>query len=174
MEKIKSKDLEFVKYKDVFTKQCHYNFLCEEDTAKYTLWRTTKGLEEAKEKLKYWTSNLKENDIFWLIKELKTSKIIGFICAEELEQDVYGNIGIAIGLKFINKGYGSQSLEKLIEQILKQGGKEIHYSHFKENLASQNLALKCGFEYIRSEKRIRRHDGKEFEELFYILNIDKN
>ena len=86
-------DLEFVKFDDKFIEQCHNNFLCQEETAKYTLWRTTKSVEEAKNKLYYWTSSLKQNDIFWLIKEKMSGEIIGFVCAEEINQNVYGNIG---------------------------------------------------------------------------------
>lgn len=167
----KTEDLIFVTYQDHYAKECHENFLSQEETAKYTLWKTTKTEEEAKSKLDFWTSNLGKNDIFCLIQEIKTRKIVGFICAGETSDCIYGDVGIAVGQSFIKKGYGTQALMALIETIRKRGGKEIHYSHFKENEASKNLALKFGFEFYKQEKRTRKHDNKIFDELFYLLKL---
>lgn len=35
----------------------------------------------------------------------------------------------------------------------------------------KKLALKHGFKYLKKQERIRQHDGKVFEELFYVLKI---
>ncbi len=167
----KTKDLKFISYQDIYAKECHDNFLCQEETAKYTLWKKTNSEEEAKAKMNFWTSNLGRNDIFCLIQEIGSKKIVGFICAGETSTDIYGDVGIAIGLNFIKKGYGSQALGALVETIKNRGGKEIHYSHFAENTASKNLALKFGFEFYKQDKRTRKHDNKTFDELFYILKL---
>lgn len=174
MKDIKTKDLKFVKFKDEFAEQCHNNFFCEMETAKYVLWKPTKSIDEAKEKLNFWKENLSLNGILLLIKEFKSNKIIGYICADEIVPNVYGNVGIALGQNFIKKGYGSQALNTLIEIIKNKGGKEIIYSHFKENEASKRLALKFGFKYFKQEKRIRKYDKKEFDELFYVLKLKNN
>ena len=173
MKQIKAKDLFFLNYNEKYAEQCYRNFLSQQETAKYTLWRPAASVEEAKEKLNYWKSNISGRGVFWLIQEIESERIVGFVACYELEENIYGNVGIAIGVEFKNKGYGTQALNALICHIKEKNGKAIHYSHFKENEASKKLALKCGFEYVRSDKRVRRHDGKEFEELFYILNIDK-
>ena len=173
MKQIKTKDLIFINYNAKYAEQCHKNFLSQQETAKYTLWRPTSSVEDAKLKLNYWNSSTSGKGVFWLIQEIGSRQVVGFVACDEIEENVYGNIGIAIGLEFIKKGYGTQSLNALVQYINENNGKEIYYSHFKENEASQKLALKCGFKYIKTENRIRRHDGKEFEELFYILNINK-
>lgn len=167
----KSKDLMFVKFDKMFAKECHKNFLCQSETAKFTLWKPTKTVEEAEEKLGYWAKNLGENDIFCLIQERESGEIIGYVCAYEIAPKIYGDIGLAIGREFIRKGYGSQSLNCLLETIKHRGAKEIHYSHLKGNDASKVLALKYGFEFYKQEKRLRKYDNQEFDELFYVLKF---
>ena len=171
MVNLRTKDLIFVSYQDKYAKECHENFLSQAETAKYMLWKTTNNEEEARAKLTAWSSNLRENDVFCLIQEAKSKRIVGFVSFWEIDAGVYGDIGIAIGLDFLKKGYGSQTLSLLIETIKQRKGKEIHYSHFLENEASRALALKFGFEFYKKEKRTRKHDNKTFDELFYCLNL---
>ena len=125
--------------------------------------------EEVKDKIDYWLNEVKI-DIFWLI-HTKNDEPIGFVSADLIGDCVYGNIGIAIGNKYVNKGYGSEVLKALIEHIKECNGKQIYYSHFKENDASKRLALKYGFKFYSQEKRVRRYDNKEFDELFYVLDL---
>ena len=166
-----TKDLMFIEYDRGFAAECHENFLCQKETAKFMLWKPTVTPEEAERKLNYWTQNLKAGDIFCLIKEQKSQKVIGFLCAYEIKPNVYGEIGIAIGSEFVKKGYGSQVLAALIEAVKSRGAKEIHYSHLQDNEASKQLALKFGFEFYKKDKRLRKHDQKLFDELFYVLKI---
>lgn len=171
MKNIRSKDLEFIEYSEEYAKECHENFLSQPETAKYTLWRPTLNEIEAKEKLENWNKSVADKGVLWLIKEKQTGRIIGFVCVAETEKGVYDHLGIAIGKEFINKGYGSQTLTTLLDYIKRNDGKLVYYSHFKENDASKNLAIKCGFKFVRQDKRTRRYDKKEFDELFYELEL---
>ena len=121
MQNLNSNELSFLNYDEKYATNCHKNFLSHEETAKYTLWKMTNNKDDAKIKLNYWTSSLGEKDIFWLIKENKSGEIIGFICVSEIEPNIYGDVGIAIGLDFVRKGYGKISLNALIQQIKMQG-----------------------------------------------------
>ena len=155
MVTLNTKDLVLKEYEEKYVLSAHNNFLSQEETAKYTLWRPTSSVEEAKAKLEYWNSD-KDSVLFWLVFEKNSDAAIGFVSAANLGNGVYGNVGIAIGLDYINKGYGSQVLEALIYYISKLGGVEIHYSHFEGNDASKNLALKYGFEYYCIGKKVKR------------------
>ena len=166
-----TKDLLFEEYNESHIKGAFINFLSSYETAKYTLWKPTESEEETKAKLEYWTSDLKNKDVFWMIREKATSEVVGFICASELSPSVFGGVGLAIGEKFVRRGYGSKALSKLIDYVKDNGGVELHYSCFKENEASKNLALKFGFVYYKKEKRQRRYDNKMFDELFYVLKL---
>jgi len=166
-----TKRLFLKEYDEKYIEKAHLNFFSSKETAKYVLWRPTECALDVKNKIEYW---LKEAniDIFFLIHQKEDDEPIGFISVNEIASNVYGDLGIAIGEKFVKKGYGSEVLEEIIKYIKSIGGKEIHYSHVKENEASKNLALKHGFKYYKKDKVIRRYDNKEFEELFYVLKLD--
>ena len=169
---LETKRLYLKEYDSKYIDELHTNVFGSTKTAKYVLWRPTQNKEDVKDKLEYWLYQVKVKFLFIAHKK-DTDEPIGFISVDEIESNVYGNLGITIGEKFINLGYGSEVLEALIEHIRVIGGKEIHYSHFKENDASRKLALKCGFKFYKKAKRIRKYDGREFDELFYILRIRK-
>lgn len=157
-------------YDEKYIEKYHSNFLGELETSKYTLWRPTNSGEEAKKKLEYWLSAF-NNGILWLIHDKFSDEPIGFIAINEISPCVYGNIGIAIGTRFIQKGYASESLAVLIDYIKHHNGKKIYYSHFEENIASQKLAEKFNFNYYKKDIRIRSYDNKQFVEKFYVLEL---
>ena len=157
-------------YDEKYIEKAHINFFCEEETAKYTLWRPTKNAMDVKDKLEYWLNEIKVS-VLWIVHEKDTDEPIGFISVDEISEGVYSNLGIAFGTKYVKTGYGSEVLSILINYVKDKGATEIHYSHFEENEASKNLALKFNFKYYKSEKRIRRYDNKEFNELFYVLKL---
>ena len=169
---IETKNLVLKEYDEKYIEKAHLNFFSSYNTAKYVLWRPTQNPLEVKNKIEYWLNECKIS-IFWMIHKKDNDEPIGFVCVDEINPNIYGNLGIAIGETFVGKGYGGEVLKELIGYVKSIGGKEIHYSHFKENKASQNLALKFGFEFYKSGKRTRRYDNREFEELFYVLKLDK-
>lgn len=165
---IETKRLLLKEYDEKYITQAHENVFSSLETAKYVLWRPTKNPLEVKDKLEYWLNEVKVS-VLWLVHKKEDDEVIGFISVDEIEPSIYGNLGIAIGEKFINKGYGSEVLEALLTYLSFMGAKEIEYSHFKENEASKRLALKYGFKYYKEGKRLRRYDNKEFDECFYKL-----
>lgn len=168
---IETKNLILKEYDEKYVLKAHKNFFSSQVTARYVLWKPTENIEEVKNKIEYWVNEIKLS-IFWMIHKKDTDEPIGFVAAHEISPNIYGNVGISIGENYIGKGYGSEVLKALIEYVKSVGGKEIHYSHFKENEASKRLALKYGFEAYREDKRVRRYDNKEFEEVFYVLKLN--
>ena len=167
---IETSRLYLKKYQEKYAGKAHLNFFCQEETAKYTLWKPTKNVEEAKQKLDRWTK-VANISIFWLIHDKVSDEPIGFVCANEISPKVYGSLGIAIGLDYIKKGYGSEVLETLINHIKGLGGEKIEYSHFEENVASKALALKHGFKFVKKQNSVRGHDKLAFVEVCYELNL---
>lgn len=167
---LKTKDLILKPYEEKYARQAHENFFCQKETAKFMLWKPTENVEEAKARLERWSQ--KQNwEIFLLIHEKSSDKCIGFIGIDDIEVDIYGHVGLCIGLEFKGKGYGTQVLTTLIEYLKSKNVKQLHYSHFKENIASQKLAEKFGFKFIKEGKRVRGWDNKEFDEICYVLNF---
>ena len=167
---IETSNLVFKKGDLKYAKQMHENFFSQPQTAKYMLWSVTNTVEEAEAKIARWMEHQKDH-AHWFIHLKTTDEPIGFITAEEIEPNVYGNIGLCLGEGYINQGYGTEALVALIEYLKSLGAKTISYSHLKDNVASQKLALKLGFKFNRQEKRLRKHDGKEFDEIFYTLEL---
>ena len=167
---IETKNLTLKKYDEKYIEKAHYNFFSSPITSKYVLWKPTQNPSEVKDKIEYWLYEVKVS-VFYMIHD-RDDEPIGFVCVDEIEPNVYGNFGIALGEKYVNKGYGSEVLTAIIDYIKSLGAKEIHYSHFKENIASQKLALKYNFEFYKEGKRIRKYDNKEFDELFYVLKLN--
>lgn len=168
MKILETKDLILKPYEEKYALKAHENFFCQKETAKYMLWKPTEKVEEARERLERWCKNWK---LFYLIHDKSTDEPIGFLGVDEIEPNIYGHLGMCLGLEFKGKGYGYQILKTLIEYLNLQNAKELHYSHFKENIASQKLAEKMGFKFIKAGTRVRVWDNKEFEEYSYVLKI---
>ena len=164
---IRTDNLILKDYNEKYVDEMHYNVLSSKETAKYMLWKPSDTILEAKEKLEKWSSIFK----FCYIICTQSDEPIGFVSFNEIEDNVYGDLGIAIGERYVNKGYGSEILSTIIGYIKSINGKQIHYSHIKENEQSLKLALKFGFKFYKSSNITRRYDNKEFEELFYVLNL---
>lgn len=166
---IETKNLLLKEYEEKYIEKAHLNFFSSYSTAKYVLWKPTQTPKDVKDKIEYWLNEVKVS-IFYLI-HTKDDEPIGFICVDEISPNIYGNLGIAIGENYVNKGYGSEALSAIINYIKLLGGKEIHYSHFKENEASKKLALKHDFKYYKESKRLRKYDNREFDEIYYLLKL---
>ena len=167
-KELETKDLILKPYEARYVADAYNNIFCNEETAKYVLWKTASNIIETQEKLEKWDKSFK---LLLLIIEKKTSECIGYVATDEIEPDIYDHLGIAIGTKFTQKGYASQVLLALIDYLKSLNAKELRYSHFKENVASQKLAQKIGFEYIKEQKNIRNWDKKEFDECVYTLAL---
>ena len=151
-------------------KRCYDNFLSSYKTAKYMLWKPTDTVKEAEEKLAKWTEYSKDH-MLWFIYEKETDEPIGFFSMEDLGNDKYGSMGLCFGEKYVGKGYGFELMTKVLSALKDQGAKQVEYSHIEGNIPSQKLALKLGFQFTHKEKRIRKYDQKEFDELFYELEL---
>jgi len=169
MKVLETKDLILKPYEEKYVLDAYKNIFCQEETARFVLWKPADSVIEVQVKLERWSQNW---DLFFLIIEKCSNKCIGYLGVDEIEPKVYGRLGIGIGKEFKNKGYGTQALKELINYLKSKNAKELQYSHFKENIASQKLALKMGFKKIREDKRIRAWDNKEFDEYFYELKLE--
>lgn len=167
---METKDLIIDKGKMEDAKAMHYNLWKHKESAKYVLWSVTTTIEEAENRLKRWIEWQKEH-MQWLVYDKVSKEAIGYASIEEIGPNKYGDIGIAIGKEYTGKGLGSQILEFLLSYIKNLGAKEVEYSFLSGNIASQKLAEKYGFKYVKTEKRIRNWDNKEFDELIYTLEF---
>ncbi len=146
------------------------NFLGQEETAKYMLWKPTANKEQNARWVAQTIEYAKTHDYFY-IYEKGTNEPIGFISAENHGGGEWGNVAVCIGKDFTHKGYGSEALEFLLNYIKNKGGNEVVYTHLAGNIASQKLAEKFGFTYTETKPREVRKDNTVKDELFYNLDL---
>ena len=88
---------------------------------------------------------LTNNNSSWLVKRIVEKDIIGFAVYGDFIPGMENNIGFNIGLKYINKGYGSELLKELIEIPRKKGLTETFGHCLESNIGSIKTMEKCGF-----------------------------
>ena len=145
------------------------NIWSQEETSKYMLWTPTKDIHEAEDRMKR-TIEFQKNNLAYSVYEKKSGQAIGFAGMKEIEDGVYEDCGIGIGLEFIRRGYGKQILMALVKYCFEDlGAKRIVCSCRRENIASKKLQQSCGFEYTHSENRVDKRDGLKYIIDFYEL-----
>lgn len=147
----------------------YINIWSQEESAKYMLWQPTKNMEEAKERMRK-TIEYQKDKIAYLVYEKKSGQAIGFAGMTEIEDMVYEDTGIAIGLNFVGQGYGKQILMALVNYCFDNlGAIKIIYSCRSENIASKGLQESCGFQYIHSKPMFDKRRGFPYVLDFYEL-----
>ena len=134
------------------------------------LWRPAKNIDEAKDRL-IKTIEFQKDKIAYLVYEKKSGQAIGFAGMKEIEDKVYEDSGIAIGSKFVGRGYGKQVLMSLVEYCFEDlGAIRIVCSCRKTNIASKKLQISCSFHYTHSRTMVDKRDGSNYSLDFYELN----
>lgn len=156
------------KYED--WKAIYRNVWSRPETAEYMLWEVTSDEDSARERMQR-TIAWQETHDAWLVYERGSGQAIGFAGVAETAPHIYHETGIALGPKYVRRGYGKQILRLLMEYCISLGGQEFWYSTRADNLASKRLALSCGLIYQHSEQKIDRRTGKTYELEIYGVNM---
>lgn len=83
-----------------------------------------------------------------------------------------GEIGYWLGEEYWRKGYLTIALNKIIEMAFNDLNlKRIYAGTFENNIASEKLLLKCGFEYEGTLRKSLKKDAVYFnEKIFSIID----
>ena len=152
MKNLETKDLIFkteIPKDDVI--KLHHNVFCHEECARYMLWKANKDIKWTVQRLDKWTNNEYE---FYYIYEKASGIPIGFLTFLKENLKV-NNIGLCVGKNYFRKGYGKQTLKRLIDYCRQSGVKKIEYSAMHDNTASTELAKSNGFKFSYNKKSIR-------------------
>ena len=169
IEKLETKDLNLKKASMDDVNDMYINIWSEAESAKYMLWIPTKNIEETKERMIEMIESQKDK-IAYLVYEKRSGQAIGFAGMKEIEDKVYKDSGIAIGPKFVGRGYGKQILMALVDYCFDDlGAIKIVCSCRSENIASKKLQLSCGFHYSHSQAKVDKRNGLSYMLDFYEL-----
>ena len=146
--------------------QMYRNIWCHEETARYMLWAVTESEAAAKERMER-TIAFQQSHHAWLVVEKESGKAIGFAGLRE-ESGVCEDTGIAVGPRYVGKGYGTEILNELV-RIAKEG---LNAHGFiatcrSENEASRKMILGCGFQFSHAEPRVDKRNGEKYTLEFY-------
>lgn len=98
----------------------------------------------------------------WVIEDKISRRMIGIIRFEKIDESKKtAEIGYFLNIDYWNKGYMTEVVRKISNLSFEQFGfKELLIITHKENIASQRVALKSGFKYIRTFRGSDRYTHK--------------
>lgn len=160
--RIETKDL--VLKKAVFSdwKDIYENLWSHAESARYMLWKPTLSEAEAKDRMNRTLIFQKYHKYALFVYDRITGKAIGFAGMKDTENGAYEETGIAIGPDYVGRGYGTQILNALVEEAKTAGGTQFFSACRKQNIASHQLQMKCGFTFSHYEECIDKRDGEPY------------
>lgn len=108
---------------------------------------------------------------FYLIKN-EDSSILGRINLVDIDRfHKIGHLGYRVGQEHTGKGIANQALQKLIETIADEDIKQIKAETTTNNIASQRVLEKNGFEKITTSSESFEMNGQKLNFIYYALTI---
>lgn len=125
-------------------KYCHWHKHENLDT---TVWLLNMYLDEAASGFEYrWAITKKEND-----EPIGAIDVVGII-----DDNKTAEIGYVLSKKHWNKGYATEALKAVIDELFRNGFTKIKAVHHVDNPASGKVMEKCGMHFIGYDKSIAK------------------
>ncbi len=149
------------------TESLYLSLWSRPEAARYMLWQPTATWEEAQCRMSRTIAYQREH-LAWAVCEKATGRAIGFAGITPLSPVVYEDTGLALSPNCWRQGYGREVLKALVTCCFDRlGGSALICSCRRENVASRQLQLSCGFRYTHSEERTDPRDGAFYVVEFY-------
>lgn len=97
--------------------------------------------------------------------------LIGFVNDVEIENDVI-ELGYVIHPAFHNKGYATEMLKAVIDELFCSGFSKIVTGAFDDNIASIQVMRKCGMSKMDKEEDIF-YGGRKQHCVYYAIHINE-
>ena len=166
-EYIETKRLILRKFKEDDALLMYTNWASDPEVTKYLLWDTHSSIEETRRILKLWMKEYEDPKTNRYCITIKGSdEPLGSIDIVRVESGV-PELGYCLSKKCWNKGYMTEAVKALIEDIFKDGYEKICICAYKDNIGSNRVIQKCGFTFIKEFKMIVKN--KEVTVNYYLL-----
>ena len=129
------------------------NWASDPEVAKYVTWNAHNSVEQTKQILDIWLKEYQNPKIVRFGITLKDSgELIGAI---DVVDYVDGNpeIGYCLSRKYWNKGYMTEACDALANYLFNIGYKTIVIEADEQNIRSNRVIEKCGFEFTHKETK---------------------
>ncbi|MDD3394602.1 MAG: GNAT family protein [Anaerotignum sp.] len=152
-----------------------FEYSKDEEVGKNAGWKPHESLEESRQILN--DVFLAEEDVFAMI-EKQSGKLIGtvgLISDPTRSNEDARMLGYALGKAYWGKGFMTEAVKELLSYgFVKRGYGIISVSYYTENLRSQRVIEKCGFQFEGLQRQAeRRYDGMLMDKKWYTLTKDE-
>ena len=178
-KKLETERLILRKFENNDAESFYSNVGSDEEVTKFVVWNKHKDLDVTKKAVEKWVENYKNDYVYYWAVELKeTNEVIGSInCVNVDIKNKTCELGYAFGSKFWNKGYATETLNKIIEYLMNdEGYYTIYSSHLSLNSASGKVMKKCGMKYEgRLKNRMINKNTEKYDDLlsYSISNLNQ-
>lgn len=130
------------------------NWTCDERVAGYCRWHPHGSVQETKELLKMYKNQAEKGfDFRWGIELKSNGELIGIIDVVNLsENKKTAKIGYNLAYDYWNNGYATEALNRVINNLFKNGMDRIIGKHHIDNHASGRVMEKCGMRFVGLSK----------------------
>ncbi len=144
------------------------------EAARWMFWSPTTDPESARARMERTLAWERTHPFKYSVEEKASGRVIGWAGVEELDEESWGETGVALGPDFWRRGYGREILETLCELCRGMGAKRFVAAAREENFASNALIRERGFFFDRSEERVDERNGESYFMNWYHRDLNGN
>ena len=134
------------------------NWANDPEVTKWLTWEAHNSVEVTKEILSIWLNDYDNDSTYrWGIELKKTHELIGMIDVCRYMDDGNPEIGYVSGRKFWGNGYMTEAFKAVIEELLSHGFKNIYIRAVDNNIGSNRVIEKCGFQYLETHQEEQKN-----------------
>lgn len=124
------------------------------EVARYVTWNAHENVSVTEKIMAFWLEEYKKDNCYrYGIERLSDGELMGMI-------DVVGYhngnpvIGYCSGRKYWGNGYMTEALKAVVQELFSDGFDTIRIEAVKENIASNRVIQKAGFEFVGSRQEL--------------------
>ncbi len=122
------------------------NWTSDPEVPRYMTWNVHTSADTTKRVLKSWLEQYGQSGCYrWGIELKETGELIGMTDVVEYIESNVPVIGYCSGRKWWNNGYMTEALKAVVDELFKDGYKEISIEAVRENIGSNRVIEKAGF-----------------------------
>ncbi|WMI80638.1 GNAT family N-acetyltransferase [Anaerotignum sp. MB30-C6] len=152
-----------------------FEYSKEEDVGKNAGWKPHESLEESKKILQ--VVFLGQEDVFGMFEKDSQKLIgtVGFVPDTTRENDEVKMLGFALGKAYWGKGYMTEAVNEVLSYGFGEKGYNlISVCHYTDNLRSQRVIEKCGFQFEGLQRQSeKRYDGAVMDKKWYSMTKEE-
>ncbi len=174
-KKLETSRLILRKFKILDANDMFNNYCTDSEVTKYLTWLPHKNIEVTKSVVKSWILNYKNKNFYqWAIVLKSTNQVVGTISVVRFNNETCSaNIGYCLSRNLWGQGIMTEALQSVIDFLFKKVGvKEITSTHDVENVASGKVMLKCGMNYVRTDKNGGKNNRGVVDIKIYNILLD--